>query len=736
MTISIALSAVFAASSLLGDVAEETRVRETMSFTADRIAADNVTRAAVASGHVVAVSAPYSLRSDYMEKTADGKFLFADPTCATTCTNDVGHTHWNVTGELEYREREYVILRNAWLRFYEVPVFWLPYMYYPLDTSCGFRWMPGYMGRWGAYLLTKTLYHVAGDPAHADNTWWLRGDTRLDLRYKNGVAIGEDLFWNLGDFGAGSFTSYYAWDREAEESYGVSRDWNSGNWGSNVEKDRYIYTLKHRWEATERDVVRLRGSYQSDSYVLADFNRKSFFNWKEQWISYDNSGVFWEHLEDPLSFGVEVSGRLNDFYGMTDRLPEVYLDVNPMPVFGLPVNYESQNRLGRLSRKYAEYGAGKASVFGTDPGLWLDYAAFRFDTYHRLTAPFRAFDDLVSVAPRVGYRGTWWSETGLTDETGRSPAVDAGAAFRSIGEFGVTFAARGAAWLGDGWQHVTEPYLDVLAQEAWYSGLESGSRPYVFDALDASQTWEDQFAGRGRNLPYSYYGVTPGWRNAWSAADEKGELRQVVDLDVYVAAQFNTTDYTSGDDNHRLAEAGKPNYGEHDGALVPGARLLWRPDEDVTLGARGEFDAESRRFATVRAFLSQRVSKDFSYSAGYSLRNHRYWDFSSTPYNPWSMQEDAMNLARFQMIDLSFTHQVCDWLAWSPHVRWDARVGELDAIGCWIDYLTDCLGFRLIVEYDNDYTRIDGSEYEDDWSIGFYVYLRAFGSDTGNVLVR
>ena len=63
-------------------------------------------------------------------------------------------------------------------------------------------------------------------------------------------------------------------------------------------------------------------------------------------------------------------------------------------------------------------------------------------------------------------------------------------------------------------------------------------------------------------------------------------------------------------------------------------------------------------------------------------------------------------------------------------------MGELDAIGCWIDYLTDCLGFRLIVEYDNDYTRIDGSEYEDDWSIGFYVYLRAFGSDTGNVLVR
>ena len=55
----ILLSSLFAAS-LLGSVAEEQR---TMTFTADRIAVDNVTQAAVASGHVVAVSAPYTLRS-------------------------------------------------------------------------------------------------------------------------------------------------------------------------------------------------------------------------------------------------------------------------------------------------------------------------------------------------------------------------------------------------------------------------------------------------------------------------------------------------------------------------------------------------------------------------------------------------------------------------------------------------------------------------------------------------
>lgn len=733
MVESLFLATVFAAS-LLESVAAEAS-SEPMTFTADRVAVDNVTKAAVASGHVVAVKAPYTLRSDHLEKTADGRFLFADPTYATTCTNAVGHTHWNVTGELEFNTHDSVILRNAWLTLYEIPIFWLPYLYYPLDTACGFSWMPGYTGRWGAYLLTKTSYHIAGDPYCGEGTYWLKGATRFDLRYKNGVALGEDFKWNLGSFGSGAFNAYYAADEEADDQYGSGAiaDWNSNHWGSDVGKDRYLFSVRHQWEATERDVVRLRGTYLSDSFFLTDFQRKSFFNQKSQWLAQSNSGVFWEHLEDAFSFGVEASGRLNKFYAMTGRLPEVYLDVNPMPLFGLPVNYESANRLGYLTRDYAEYGIGTRSVFGTNPGPWAEYDSVRFDTYHRLTAPFRAADDLVAVVPRVGYRGTYWRETGLTELSGRRPTTDMGEAFRSIGELGVTFAARGTAWVSDGWRHLMEPYLDVLAQEAWYNGLGGGARPYVFDSLDASSTWEDQFAGRARNLPYSYYGITPGWRNVWSAADEKGNLRDVLDLDVYVAAQFNRGTFTAGDDAHRLAQPGDPNAGRHDGAFAPGARLMWMPDDDISLGVRGEYDSDRNRVAYASLFANHRVSKDFSYRVGYNLRDHRYWDFAPAPYSPAEMRGDVMGMARMQVITLSATHQVCDWLAWGPHVRWDARENELDTIGCWIDYLTDCLGFRLLVEYENDYMTLDGYTIDDDWSIGFYIYLRAFGSDSGNV---
>ena len=712
---------------------------EAMTFTADRIAADNVTKALVATGHVHAVRGPLSLKSDYVVRDAEGLTRFTDPTTVTTCTNDhclaEGRIrHWCATGELEYKENDHVLLRNAWLRFYEIPILWMPYLYYPLDWGdCGFTWMPGYVGSWGAFLLTKYAYHLAGDPLHQDNTWWLKGDTRFDLRYKQGVAFGEDLFWNFADFGNGKAMFYYAYDEYSARRYG-SDSWHHKHWGSEVERDRYGIGLEHAWDVTERDTLRVRGNYYSDSYFRDDYYRKTMFNLKEQWLSYENNGVFWEHLESNYSFGGEVSGRLNDFYSMTDRLPEFYFDVNPVPVFGLPVNYETENHLGWLQRRSAKYGdKDPDSVYSRQPGVWADYEAFRFDTYHRFTAPFKTFDDVLAVVPRLGYHGTYWSESGYDDLAGWNRARDAGDAVRSIGEAGVTFAGRGTAMIDEAWRHLIEPYLDVLLQEAWYSGIGNGRRPYIFDTIDASSTWEDQFAGRSRNLPYSYYGITPGVRNAWELADEKGNFSQYLDFDVYLACQFNSTTYTDGGDSHRLAELGKPNYGKSGPEFAPGARLRWKPSRDTSLGLRGEYDSDNNRIAYAQINWSQKVCEEFTYNLRYTLRDHRYWDFSSFPYDRNQATADDMEMAKLHMIDLGFTHHVCDWLEWGPHIRWDARDNELDTVGTWIDYLTDCLGFRLILEYDNDYTTIDGYKRDDDWSIGFYIYLRAFGPASGNV---
>lgn len=716
---------------------------ETMTFTADRIAADNVTHALVATGHIVAVSKPLTIRGEYLTRDADGLMLFQDPVCATTCSNAVGHTHWNVTGEVEYKEHDYVILRNAWLNFYEIPILWLPYLYYPLETDCGFSWMPGYTGRWGAYLLTRYQYHLLGDVAHGADSSWLTGATRFDLRYRQGVALGEDFEWNLGEFGRGRFNVYYAWDEDADHYdagtlAAYSDKYHSYNWNSPVERDRYAIGLFHRWDATERDSVYIRGSVFSDSSVRSDFFRQTMFNWKSQWLGYDNSGLFWEHLENAFAVGAEVSGRLNKFYGMTGRLPEAYLDVNPQPIFGLPINYESENRIGYLTRDAAEYGLGdRASVYTFHPGPWADYATFRFDTYHRLTAPFKVFDDVLSIVPRVGYHGTYWGESGKDNLTGWGESKDAGSAFRSILEGGATFAGRGTAWIDEKWRHMAEPYVDVLVQQAWLSGVGDGNRPYVFDNLDASIIWEDQFAGRARNLPYTYYGVTPGIRNGWDKLDDRGNSHQIIDVDLYAALQFNTTSYDSDTsagriDDHKLAEVGRPNYGKHDCVIVPGFRLRWTPDEDIMFMGRAEYDSDNNRISTADVGWRQKLSDTFKYDAKYALRDYRLWDFASTPYAAEQMTSDEFNAARFHFVQLGLEHQPIDWFAWGPYFRWDIRDNELDGVGAWFDYLTDCLGFRFLVEYNSPYTCIDGYERGEDWSFGFYIYLRAFGPDSGS----
>jgi len=704
---------------------------QTMTFTADRVAADNVTHALAASGHVVAASGPVTLRGEHMVRDVDGTMLFYDPTCVTTCTNELGHTHWNISGEVAYKADDYVILRNMVLRFYEIPIFWLPYLYYPMGTETGFQFMAGYTGRWGAYLLTRYGYHLLGDPNRDESTWWLDAATRFDLRWVQGLAVGEDIKWNLGDFGSGGFDIYYARDLSVDDR--SRNDWHMYEWGSEIEPNRYSMSLHHRWEATERDTVRLRGSYFSDSYFREDFNRAAFLGWRNNIYSYENSGVFWEHLENNFAVGVEASGRLNDFYEMTGRLPELYFDLNPMPLFGLPVNYETENRIGWLRRDPAYYGnLGSLNPLSCNPGPWAEYDAVRFDTYHRFTAPFKLFDDILSVVPRVGYRGTFWSESGSADLTGAKSATEEGALFRSIVEGGMTFAARGEGWVNDIWRHMVEPYFDVLAQKAWFAG--SGDRPYVFDNLDASVMWEDQFAGRSRNLPYSYYGVTPGIRNAWEVLSDQGNLSQVIDFDVYAAFQFGETSYLGTSDQHKLAEVGYPNYGKNPCYVMPGMRLRWMPSKDFSLMTRAEYDSDNNTVASADAGLQHKLSDWFKYDVSYALRDFRCWDYSSSDA-AYKSYEDV-NDARLHFIHIGFEHQVFDWFAWGPFVSWDIKECEWDRVGSWFDYLTDCLGFRLQIEYQNSYTRVDGYEREADWSVGFYVYLRAFGAESASNFFR
>ena len=711
-----------------------------LTVSADRMAVDNTTGDAVATGGVKAAIGPFRLMSESVARTG-GEYRFGPGTTATTCTNAAGCLHWSCSGDVTVRDgsgeedgdacRE-AIIRSATLRLFEVPVFWFPYWWQPLDTDYGWRVVPGYRSRWGAFLLTKYVYTLAGD-MH-EGSFGLAGSTRFDLRTKNGVAAGQGVRWNLGDFGTGKFKAYYAWDRDADR---YDKHWNStgkrhySNWTSKVPDERYGLMLEHRWEPGERDALRLRGSYFSDSRFKRDFLRDAKFASANRFPDASRNELAWEHRENLFGLGVSVSGPLNDFYGGVSRLPELYLDAAPQPVPFLPANYESQNRIGWLNRDYAKHGDRRtATPFRYDPGKWADYQAFRADTYHRLTVPFRLFDT-VSAVPRAGVRGTFWSDSSRENVTGYGKARSLDdSVVRSIAEGGITFSARGVATdFEGGWLHAVEPYADFLAQEARYSGLRHDARALVFDSIDGSADWLDQFAGRSRNLPYSWYGMTPGLRNVLRRnAGERG-WRTVLDLDFYAAVQFNDTEWTEGNRRHRLSRTQeKPNYGRDGRPMVsPGVRAKWHLSEDTSFLSRVEWDGENDTVAYADVALKSALSKALSATLSYSARDQRWWDFSSTPYDQEVERNDDFNWAKFSYAGVSLEHELCDSIAWGPFVRWDLRENELDETGAWIDYRTDCLGFRLGVSYENDYRRIDGSKHDDDWRVTFGVYLRALG---------
>jgi hypothetical protein len=186
------------------------------------------------------------------------------------------------------------------------------------------------------------------------------------------------------------------------------------------------------------------------------------------------------------------------------------------------------------------------------------------------------------------------------------------------------------------------------------------------------------------------------------------------------------------DEVRKIAKMERPNYGE-DTVVVPGVRMRWTPDDDIMLGARTEYDCEYDKFAVADVEWRHRLSRKFNYYASFSGRDHRWWDYSVSPYDPRQMSKDAFNWLDFSIFEVGFEQELCDAVVWSPFIRWDCSESELDEIGTWVDLRTDCLGFRFIVSYENEYVRIDGSERGDDWSFGFFIYLRAFGPDASSV---
>jgi hypothetical protein len=215
----------------------------------------------------------------------------------------------------------------------------------------------------------------------------------------------------------------------------------------------------------------------SDQYFLQDYFPNEFVVNPQP----DNN-VSGNWLTENFQFNILARWQMNDWQEVTSRLPEFTWTAKQAPLFGLPIFYDGQTRIGYLERQFPagalpEYITQlQEAVFNPalapeaaldDLGDLNSYSAVRFDTFHQISYPGTYFGWL-SLTPRLGFRGTYYSRTGNSEDVALGGDYDSGT-FRPIVNAGLEVSFKLSAkyeniqstFFGlDGLMHVIQPYAN------------------------------------------------------------------------------------------------------------------------------------------------------------------------------------------------------------------------------------------------------------------------------------
>jgi len=375
------------------------------SLIADRVSVNQQTGDAIADGRVriqrddqiwAGEHIRYNFKTRQMEAEqfrtgrppvfAQGVALAGDTTNQVYSGRDAYVTTDDVSEPFEKIRAKYIRIipgksfqaRHATLYLGKVPVFYFPYYSHSLEGSGNrFTFTPGARSQFGAYLLGTYTWAISEQ---------LDGALHVDYRTRRGPGAGPDVNVHLGRWGEAGLKYYYLYDYESETDAG----------GLSIPSDRqrlnFAYDATPFTNFTVKSLVR----YQSDPLLLHDFFEGEYRQ-NPQPNTYFEANQLW----DNFSLDAFVQPRVNDFFETVERLPEVKLTGFRQQIGATLLFYESESSAGYYRRRFAETN---------DVTTGLDYSAGRADTYHQLTIP-RTFFGWLNVAPRVGGRFTWYSES-------------------------------------------------------------------------------------------------------------------------------------------------------------------------------------------------------------------------------------------------------------------------------------------------------------------------------------
>lgn len=332
---------------------------------------------------------------------------------------------------------EFAAMDGATFRVGRVPIFYLPgYTHRMRGAPFYFDLGAGSDGERGVYLQTTTLFPV---------TRWLRAGANFDAYSQRGVLAGP--------------TAQYAYDSETQRIVGAistgyiddtgdRSDRDVDKFGRPIGTNRGFVEWRQKYDIGERLSTTASLSYWSDSEVIRDFRDDL----------YDDSqrpDTFAEAVYSGDNWMVSAFGRFqpNHFQLVQERLPEVRLDLLPVPIFETGAYQKASLSYVQL---YEDFGRN-------EPTLTTEGESSRFDFTYRIQRPF-ALTDWLTLTPLAGARLTQYEDQ---QSSFLAPAVVDDSFSREIYEVGFDLVARAYASYPtvnrasgvDGLRHIVRPVL-------------------------------------------------------------------------------------------------------------------------------------------------------------------------------------------------------------------------------------------------------------------------------------
>jgi LPS-assembly protein len=608
---------------------------------------------------------PFHVLAEKVTRAGQNEYVLHDAK-VTTCENEHPHSHYHIRARrLTVVPGEYMKARGAVWAFGAVPCMYIPYWYHSLSSEAGFRFRPGYRSRMGGYLLSS-YYHPWNSI--------FRGEHHLDYRSRRGVAVGEDLKWN-SDRASGVLNLYLLNDdAPIDDDEDVAT--------SDIEGERYRIHLNHSQTFDPRTQLLMQMDYLSDTDVLEDF-----FNRQYRSLRQPENYVSLSHRRNGFTLSALLNTRLNDFYSNVNRLPEVSIDFMRQQLGSSSIYYDGQTEITQLERVWLEGSANE------------DYSSLRLDSEHMLYQPRRYFGWL-NLVPRVGYRGTYYSDSketvtttststttstnstvagGITNmvissvtSTGTTTTVEnRGADLRNLFEVGAEVSFKTfKIWEDQGVdrvdrRHILEPYANYTLR------INSGAEPdnlYQFDSVDTLD---------------ALHQIRIGARNKLQTK-RNGRPFDLVDLDTYTILNLDPeTDESVLEDVHLDAE--------------------FRPNDWLSLDLDGIFDidaSELQQFNTRIELLQE--------DAWRARVEHRY-------------RSEESNL----LATLLTLYPSQRW-AFNAYGRYEFEQSRVQEVGGYAQRKWDCLVVRLGGSVLPGFTRTDATEQDDEFRVMLEFWLTAF----------